>query len=92
MNVIWREEARDDIARIARYIAEENPAAARQVGRELVLAGDGLTLFPQRGRVGRVPGTRELVTVRPYVIVYEVAEDGTVFILRVWHGAQYRGE
>ena len=83
MSVIWREEARDDIARTARYIAEENPAAARQVGRELVLAGDGLAMFPRRGRLGRVPGTRELVTVRPYIIIYESF---------VWHGAQCRSE
>lgn len=27
--VIWREDARDDITRITRYIAEENLAAAR---------------------------------------------------------------
>ena len=92
MSVIWREDARDDVARIARYIAEENPAAARQVGRELVLVGDGLAIFPRRGRLGRIPGTRELVTVRPYIIVYEVAEDETVFILRVWHEARNRAE
>jgi len=90
MTVIWREDARDDITRITRYIAEENPAAARQMGRELVLAGDSLGVFPRRGRRGRIPGTRELVAVRPYIVVYEVAEDNTIFILRVWHGAQSR--
>lgn len=90
MTVIWREDARDDITRIIRYIAGENPAAARQVARELILAGDSLAVFPRRGRRGRIPGTRELVVVRPYIVVYEVTEDGSVFILRVWHGAQHR--
>lgn len=90
MKVVWREDARDDVIRITRYIAEENPAAARQVARELLLAGDSLAVFPHRGRAGRISGTRELVAVRPYIVVYEVAVDGTVFILRIWHGAQNR--
>jgi addiction module RelE/StbE family toxin len=89
MSVVWLEDALDDVARITRYIALENPAAARQVTRELVLAGDGLVMFPRRGRVA---GTRELATVPPYIVVYEVAENDTVFILRVWHAAQNRAE
>ena len=91
MSVIWLEDARNDVIRITEFIAKENPAAARQVSRELVLAGDGLTLFPNRGRPGRVPGTRELVIVRPYILVYDIDADRRVFILRVWHGAQERG-
>ena len=90
MSVIWLEDARNDVIRITEFIAKENPAAARQVSRELVLAGDGLTLFPNRGRPGRVPGTRELVIVRPYILVYDIDADRTVFILRIWHGAQER--
>ncbi len=85
----WRAAARADIIRIVRYIAEENSVAARQVARELALAGDSLTVFPRRGRRGRIPGTRELVAVRPYIIVYEIDGDA-VTILRVWHGAQDR--
>jgi plasmid stabilization system protein ParE len=89
VRVIWRAAARADLVRIVRYVAEENPVAARQAARELVLAGDSLSIFPRRGRRGRVPGTRELVTVQPYIIVYEI--DGeSVTILRVWHGAQAR--
>ncbi|HLJ65104.1 MAG TPA: type II toxin-antitoxin system RelE/ParE family toxin [Stellaceae bacterium] len=90
MTVIWQAAAHADLARLVRYIADENPLAARHVTRELILAGDSLALFPRRGRPGRAPGTRELVTVVPYVIVYEVDETDTVMILRVWHGAQDR--
>lgn len=89
VKVIWRPETAADLSRIFRHIAEENPVAARRVARELLLAGESLTLFPRRGRPGLIPGTRELVAVTPYIIVYEVAE-AEVTILRVWHGAQDR--
>ena len=52
--------------------------------------GDGLAIFPRRGRVGRIAGTCELVTVSPYIIVYEIDENGPIIILNVWHGAQDR--
>jgi plasmid stabilization system protein ParE len=64
--------------------------AAVRVARELVVAGDSLVMFPRRGRPGSLPGHRELVAVRPYVIVYRLLADGTVDILRVWHAAQDR--
>jgi plasmid stabilization system protein ParE len=63
--------------------------AARRIAQALLLAGDSLSLFPSRGRIGREPGTRELVAVQPYVLVYEAA-DIEVTILAVWHGAQHR--
>ena len=48
----------------------------------------GLARFPERGRLGRVEGTRELVIHRtPYIAAYPIVRD-TVRILRVLHGAQ----
>jgi plasmid stabilization system protein ParE len=88
--VVWRARALADIGRIVRYIAPDNPIAAKRVGRELLLAGDGLATFPRRGRPGRQPGTRELAAVAPYIIVYRTAASGTVTILRIWHAAQDR--
>lgn len=54
----------------------------------LLAAADSLEHLPRRGRPGRLPGTRELVSVQPFVIVYEVTT--VVEILRIWHGAQDR--
>ena len=88
--VRWRPKALEELARIVRRVSEENPIAARQVGRELLLAGDSLSLFPYRGRVGRVPGTRELVAYQPYIMVYRIATNGEVRISRIWHGARNR--
>lgn len=47
-----------------------------------------LVEFPESGRPGRVPGTRELVIPRtPYVVAYALTGD-RIRILRVLHGAQ----
>lgn len=88
--VIWQASARADVLRLVTYIAEQNPIAARRIARELVAAGDSLADFPTRGRQGCVPGTRELLIIAPYIIVYEVTASDRVEILRVWHGAQQR--
>ena len=92
MRVEWRPSALADRDAIIDYLEPLNPHAAVNLLQALLLAGDSLTLFPYRGRQGLVAGTRELVAVWPYLIVYEIdAEANTVIILRVWHGAQDRG-
>jgi toxin ParE1/3/4 len=88
--VRWRTRALADVARITLYIAADNPVAAARVARELLLAGDSLAMFPRRGRPGLQAGTRELVTIGPYILVYRVIATETVTILRVWHAAQDR--
>jgi len=90
MPLVWRARALADIVRIARYIATDNPVAAARVANRLVLAGDGLVRFPRRGRPGRQSGTRELVAMPPYIIVYRVSAADEVTILRVWHAARNR--
>lgn len=92
MIVRWLASARNDVSLIARHIAKENPRAATQMAQELLVAGDSLALFPQRGRPGLAAGTRELVAVWPYLIVYRIDMSvEMVRILRVWHGARDRG-
>lgn len=91
MKVEWRPSALDDRDAIIEYLEPLNPHAAANLLQALVLAGDSLTLFPHRGRLGLATGTRELVAIWPYLIVYEVdAAADLVSILRVWHGAQDR--
>lgn len=92
MRVEWRPSALADRDAIILYLEPLNPHAAANFLRALVLAGDSLTLFPQRGRPGLAMGTRELVALSPYLIVYEIDSGAdSVRILRVWHGAQDRG-
>jgi len=78
-----------DLLRIRAYIGQDNPAAANRVAVQIVAACDRLEYLPERGRPGLVPGTRELVALWPYVIVYRITPE-EVQILRVWHGAQDR--
>lgn len=83
MRVIWAPPAIDDVERIYDYIALFNPAAAARMVVRLRDAGDSLAELAERGRSGSVFGTRELVAVRPYVLVYEISERD-VQVLRVW--------
>ncbi|HYH19700.1 MAG TPA: type II toxin-antitoxin system RelE/ParE family toxin [Azospirillum sp.] len=66
-------------------LPRSTPIAARELAITLFTTGDSLSALPNRGRPGRIPGTRELLVASPYVIVYEVGTD-TISILRVWHG------
>lgn len=85
MKVLWSDPAVWDVEGHVRYLADVNPLAARELAITLFTLGDSLAALPNRGRPGRVEGTRELVAVFPYVMVYQVDEH-TVTILRVWHG------
>jgi toxin ParE1/3/4 len=89
MDVVWSDEARADRDAILEFLLARNPGAAARIAEAMVLPADSLSTFPDRGRPGRVPGTRELAIVWPYVIVCG-ARQGQVVVLRVWHGAQDR--
>jgi toxin ParE1/3/4 len=87
MRVRWTTDAADDLERICDYIAETSPDAARRVARAIVEGVASLSTLPNRGRPGRVDGTRELVFMPlPFVAVYEVHDE--LHVLRVLHGAQ----
>jgi plasmid stabilization system protein ParE len=88
MPVILSPEAIEDPRHIRAYISKENPTAASRVAVQIVVACDRLDFMPNRGRLGRQPGTRELA-MRPYVIVYRVTLNA-VEIVRIWHMAQSR--
>lgn len=85
----FSEPAVADLERIREHIGKENPAAASRVAIQLIAACDRLERLPERGRLGSVPGTRELIAYGPYVIVYQIKAE-TVEILRIWHSAQDR--
>jgi len=81
--VVFTDPAIADLARIRDHIGQESLAAANRVAVQIVAACDRLEHLPERGRPGLVSGTRELVALRPYVIVYRIVP-AEVQILRVW--------
>jgi addiction module RelE/StbE family toxin len=84
----WSHFALSDREVIFDYIEAESPRSAVMVDEAIEATADQLIDFPETGRSGRMPGTRELVvTGLPYVIVYRVMGE-IVRILRVLHMAQ----
>jgi addiction module RelE/StbE family toxin len=70
------------------FIEQENPAAAIRSDTKIEASIRQLLQFPESGRTGRVPGTRELVIAgTPYIAAYSVLSD-RIRVLRVLHGAQ----
>lgn len=72
---------------IIRYIANEDPKAARQLKERLESVVLPLAEHPYLYRFGRVPGTRELIAHPNYILVYRVAADA-VEVVNVLHARQ----
>lgn len=87
MRVRWTRDAADDLERMCDYIAETSPDTAGRVAQTVVEGIASLNALPNRGRLGRVEGTREFVFAPlPFLAIYEVHEE--VHVLRILHGAQ----
>jgi len=88
MQLHWSPAAAEDPFRIIEYIRQENPAAAQRIAMTIYDSAGSLKSFPNKGRTGRVEGTRELpLPPLPFVVVYRVLKD-VVEIANVVHGAQ----
>jgi len=82
----WTSKALQDLVSIKVYIEQDNPKAAVDLTKKIVLkVVEQLTKFQNIGKAGRVHGTRELVISNtPYIAVYRV-KSGSVEVLRVLH-------
>ncbi len=90
MKVEWRPDAEADLNAAFHYLQDRNPSVAIKLVAEVRRASHSLAAFPNRGRLGRAPDTREL-SVPPYIMVYAIDPDkDRVTILRLWHAAQDR--
>lgn len=88
MRLRWSAFAAIDREAIFDFIAVGSPQAAATVDERIRKQIEGLVQFPEKGRIGRVEGTRELVIDRtPFIVVYCIVND-VVRILRLLHGAQ----
>ena len=89
MSLVGAVEAgsRQDRRAIFDYIETRDVRAALELDKLFSTKATKLTTVPQLGKPGRVPGTRELVAHKRYVLVYEVAGD-QIQVLRVLHTAR----
>lgn len=87
MKVAFTRAATADLTSLRSYLAQRSPMAAARLASRLLTASRSLESLPCRGRPGQQRGTRELTTVKPYVIVYRVTSE-SVQVLRIWHGRQ----
>ena len=88
MRVRWLRRALRNLDEEAEYIARDDREAAARIVDRIATSVERLATYPASGRIGRVPGTRELVVSgTPYVAAYRVRGE-TVEILRVFHGAR----
>jgi addiction module RelE/StbE family toxin len=86
----WSVAAVNDLEEIAKYLKLNHPNFANETIQRIYNSAKSLKKFPDKGRLGKIVGTRELILVPlPYLIVYSV-ELETVEILRIFHGAQDR--
>lgn len=83
----WTAPAVADLLEIIAYVADRNPDAAQSLKDEIEAKAARLPERPRIYRRGRVEGTREMVVLPNYLVVY--AEDPErVRVLRVLHAAR----
>jgi toxin ParE1/3/4 len=86
--ISWSPRAIAHLADLRAYVEHDNPGAAGRIATTLLAAVERLAVLPNRGRPGRVAGTRELVvTGTPYVMPYRLRGD-RLEIIAVFHGRQ----
>lgn len=87
MQVKWLKKALQNLDDEAKYIAADDPAAARLVVQRIVDAVNLLQDNPALGHPGRIHGTRELVVSDTrYIIPYRARPRlNCIEILRVFH-------
>jgi len=86
MVIKYLNSALNDLKDIAKYIAQDNPVAAKSIIKELKESIDLLLTTPDMGRSGRVVGTREFIKSH-YIIPYRVVGN-QIQVLRVFNTSQ----
>ena len=88
MKIVWSPRAVEHLIAIRAFIAKDSPDAAQAVAAKIIASVEQLALYPNRGRAGRIPGTRELVIAgTAYVLPYRVKAE-RLEIIAVFHGRQ----
>lgn len=87
MKVRWTRAALADRDAIWTYVVVRDPLAAVRLDQLFSDAAERLADFPEAGRPGVAPGTRELIPHETYRLVYSV-EESVVWVLALAHAAR----
>ncbi len=84
--VIFTKTFCDDLERIVKYIAQNNPDAASKLGGLVVDTCERLSFFPERyPAVRQRPHIRRLIVAKHYKVFYRVRHKAKkVEVLRCW--------
>ncbi|SME95229.1 type II toxin-antitoxin system RelE/ParE family toxin [Desulfovibrio gilichinskyi] len=83
----WTKNTIRDLNSIRSYLAEQSDEKVMQLEAQRIWDGcQRLKQFPESGRPGRVPMTREIV-ISPYIIPYRIQGE-YVDILNIFHSSQ----
>lgn len=89
--LIWTASSREDLRQIVRFVASDDPAAAKALGETLIEQIEQAASFPRSGRVVpeyQMESLRELICA-PYRIIYEISEaERIIAVLRIWHASR----
>jgi toxin ParE1/3/4 len=88
VRVLWTPRAASDLNEAVDFISVDKPDAAIRVADRIYRQVMQLGTLPYQGRIGLVPGTRELVFHPwPYIAVYKIQGD-TVRIIHIRHASR----
>ena len=89
MKVVWTRRASRHLRSAYDYwAAEKSPESADIMLDRIFSAVEVLQHYPETGRPGRIPGTRELVVApTPFVVAYRIKRRG-IEIIALLHGAR----
>ena len=90
MKLVYTDEAIDDLKRLRKFIAVNNPTAATRIASELVGKIELIPDFPKMGtpvELAPVPDSLRDIAFGKYVVRYSV-HTSAIIILRVWHGLE----
>ena len=88
IEVRWTQIAIADLDSAFEFISANNSDAARAVIKKVLEGLDQLMAFPESGKDGRVPGTRELfISTMSFFIVYRV-QKSHLELLAILHSAR----
>jgi len=89
MKVVWTRKASRHLRAAYDYWARESSSTAADTMLDRIFSAvERVETFPEAGRPGRIPGTRELVIVpTPFLVAYRIHR-GKIEILSLLHGAR----